>query len=168
MFTWYRRRKYREKVEATTGLLLRGFPGLHKSAHGNSKRAATKAIEDAFAGNRNPYELGLAFATGYLTSFLEHDLSAEKRAECLRIWEEHRDYGFGTAFRHVMSVAYGLTQSFDVDPLAMNASVNEVLDTLRGIPPEQRHSNRMREYQWHTDPENIRRKAEFLRSYQAR
>jgi hypothetical protein len=134
MFTWYRRRKYREKVEATTGLLLKGFPGLYKSAHGNSKRAATKAIEDAFAGNRNPYELGLAFARGYLTSFLEHDLSAEKRA----------------------------------DPLAMNASVNEVLDTLRGIPPEQRRSNRMREYQWHTDPENIRRKAEFLRSYQAR
>jgi hypothetical protein len=166
MVTWYRRRKYREKVETTIDALLRAFPGLYKSVH--SKRAATKDIEDAFAGNHNPYEVGLGIATAYMTSFLEHGLSAEKRAECLRIWEEHREYGFGIAFNYVIRVAYGLTTSFDVSPLAMDASIREVLDTLRGIPPEQRRSNRIRGYREHTDPENRRRVAEFLRSDEAR
>ena len=163
MFAWYRRRKYRQKVEATIGELLRLFPGVHKSAHRDQKRAATEAIEDGFASNDNPHELGLAITTGYLTAFLEHDLSAETRAEFLRNWVECQG-GFWIALTHLCSVAYGLIRDFGVNYWAMDVCIDEVLDTLRGIRPEQRRINRTRDYRERMKPENRRHAAEFLRS----
>lgn len=164
MLTWYKHRKYREKVVATVDLLLAGFPRLSKSSFREQKRETREVMRKAFEEERNPYEVGLGIATGFVIYLVSNHMTALQKSECLTAWENKSDVIFTTAIRNMISVAYGLVTTFNLEPLFIDTMVNEIMDTLREIPSDQRRLNRLSEYLLYTDPENIRRSKEFLQN----
>jgi hypothetical protein len=164
MFSWYKRRSYRHKALAAAKMLTDHFPSVYQSGYRRSKHEVAKIIDDAFEAQTNPYEVGLGIGAGFIEYFIVHHLTDQQRAECIAAWEEKREIPFVIAYRRMIQAAYGLVTTFGVDPLVMDAIVANVMDILKGVPPEQRKDRRIAEYLEHTDPDSMRRKNEYLRS----